>query len=411
MKKYIQRVNMQRICAYLLLISIFLNLVINPLHVVMAGYKNEPGVSPDSVPEGYDEETWERLNDHVLEYDELAARIMEFNPNMISADGAFQAAMSDISDQARNAYKEAEDYREDADDLRDSGGLSTVEGQFMYATLRAYEKAMKSAGDQISRAVKANTKPDASSYGSVRKVWKQLTSAAQQIMIGYNTAVSQRNTLLTVEAMYEQLYDSTAEKQRLGMATDADLLSAKRMVLSAKSSLSSLDNTIDSLRSALCLMAGWSEGDFPEIAPVPPVDVGWIENMDLESDIDAAVRNNYTIISVRREDSDQTTTGFKAKGRSVSQSEQLLAIEMENIYRDIIKNKAENEAALTAYEQATLVQKVADVQLQNGMISQSDYFGYQISFFQAEGEKNSTELALRQSVEKYYWATEGLLDF
>lgn len=104
MKKYIQRVNMQRICAYLLLISIFLNLVINPLHVVMAGYKNEPGVSPDSVPEGYDEETWERLNDHVLEYDELAARIMEFNPNMISADGAFQAAMSDISDQARNAY-------------------------------------------------------------------------------------------------------------------------------------------------------------------------------------------------------------------------------------------------------------------------------------------------------------------
>ncbi|MEY8354609.1 hypothetical protein AALB39_14795 [Lachnospiraceae bacterium 54-53] len=411
MRKYVPKVKGQQMHLCLLLAAVFLNLMVNPFPAVMAAYTNGPGILPVSVPEGYDEDTWERLNDNLLEYEELADRIKEFNSNMISADGAFQAAMEDVSDEARSAYKEAEDYRNDADDLRDSGGTSTVEGQIMYATLRAYQKAMQSTGDQISRAVEVNSRPNSSSYGSVRKAWKQLTSAAQQVMLGYSTAVSQKNTLLAMEEMYDRIYDSTVKKQKLGMATDAELLAAKKNALAAKSSLSSLDNTIDSLRSTLCLMTGWNEGDFPEICPVPPLDMERIEKINLETDTDAAIRNNYTIISTRHEDSDQTSAGFKSKARSVSQSEQMVAIELENIYGDIKKNMKEYEASVTAYEQALITQKAANVQLQNGMISCSDYLGLQISVFQAEGEKNSSELALRRSVEEYYWATEGLLDF
>jgi len=375
-----------------------------------AGMK-EPGKAENAVPDGYDEKQWEMLQDNVLQYDELGDRIKLFNPDMISANEMYWSAMDDVKDQYMAAYKDAGDYKDDADDLKDEGGLSTMDGQILYATLRAYEKAMKSAGDKISRAYNYNTKSDASSYEPVRKGAKQLTSGAQQAMIGYNMAAAQQKTLQTMKEMYERLYSATISMEGLGMATDADVTAAKKNLLAAESSLASLNNTVASLGSTLRLLTGWTGENMPQIDAVPPVELSKIDELNLQEDTAEAICNNYTLIDERHKKTDRSTTRVKSKFRSEDQIEQNLSIKMEQMYQEIMEKKKNCEAARTAYDQAVIIKNAAEIQMQNGSVSQIEYLEQMLSYYQAEGEKTNADLSLRQAMELYYWATAGLLDF
>ena len=394
-----------------LLTAVIVSLTGNALVLpVYAAEMEEPGKAKNAIPQGYDQRRWELLQDNVLEYEELGDRIQLFNPNMVSANEMYWSAMDDVKDQYMAAYEDARDYKEDADDLKDAGGLSTMDGQILYATLRAYEKAMKSAGDKISRAYNYNTKSDATSYEPVRKGAKQLTSGAQQAMIGYNMASAQQKTLQTMKEMYEKLYQSTVSMQGLGMATDADVTAAKKNLLNAESALAGLDNTVESLGSTVKLLAGWTGEIKPQIQSVPSADLSKLEELNLQEDTASAIRNNYTLIEERHRKTDRSSTRVKSKFRSEAQMEQNLTIEMEQLYQDILQNKKSYEAACTAYDQAIVVKNATEIQLKNGSISQIEYLQQMLSYYQAEGEKTNADLSLRQAMELYYWATEGLLD-
>ena len=394
-----------------LLTAVIVSLTGNALVLpVYAAEMEEPGKAKNAIPQGYDQRRWELLQDNVLEYEELGDRIQLFNPNMVSANEMYWSAMDDVKDQYMAAYEDARDYKEDADDLKDAGGLSTMDGQILYATVRAYEKAMNSAGDKISRAYNYNTKSDATSYEPVRKGAKQLTSGAQQAMIGYNMASAQQKTLQTMKEMYEKLYQSTVSMQGLGMATDADVTAAKKNLLNAESALAGLDNTVESLGSTVKLLAGWTGEIKPQIQSVPSADLSKLEELNLQEDTASAIRNNYTLIEERHRKTDRSSTRVKSKFRSEAQMEQNLTIEMEQLYQDILQNKKSYEAACTAYDQAIVVKNATEIQLKNGSISQIEYLQQMLSYYQAEGEKTNADLSLRQAMELYYWATEGLLD-
>ncbi|WP_349669524.1 TolC family protein [Lacrimispora sp.] len=403
--------NTKKLWQVVLLTAVIVSVTGNALVLpVYAEQMAEPGKAKNAVPEGYDQRQWELLQDNVLEYEELGDRIQLFNPNMISANEMYWSAMDDVKDQYMAAYEDAGDYKKDADDLKDAGGLSTMDGQILYATLRAYEKAMKSAGDKISRAYNYNTKPDASSYEPVRKGAKQLTRGAQQAMIGYNMASAQQKTLRTMNEMYEKLYQSAVSMQGLGMATDADVTAAKKNLLNAESALAGLDNTVNSLGSTVKLLAGWTGEGKPQIQSVPTADLSKIEELNLQEDTATAIRNNYTLIEERHRKTDRSSTRVKSKFRSEAQMEQNLSIQMEQLYQDILQNKKNYEAACTAYDQAIVVKSATEIQFKNGSISQIEYLGQMLSYYQAEGEKTNADLSLRQAMELYYWATEGLLD-
>ena len=403
--------NTRNLWQVVLLTAVIVSITGNALVLpVYATEMAEPGKAKNAIPQGYDQRRWELLQDNVLEYEELGDRIQLFNPNMISANEMYWSAMDDVKDQYMAAYEDARDYKEDADDLKDAGGLSTMDGQILYATLRAYEKAMKNAGDKISRAYNYNTKSDSSSYEPVRKGAKQLTSGGQQAMIGYNMAAAQQKTLQTMKEMYEKLYQSTVSMQSLGMATDADVTAAKKNLLNAESALAGLDNTVESLGSTVKLLAGWTGESKLQIQSVPTADLSKIEELNLQEDTALAIRNNYKLIEERHTKTDRSSTRVKSKFRSEAQMEQNLSIQMEQLYQDILESKKNYEAACTAYDQAMVVKNAAEIQFENGSISQIEYLGQMLSYYQAEGEKTNADLSLRQAMELYYWAKEGLLD-
>ena len=75
--------------------------------------------------------------------------------------------------------------------------------------------------------------------------------------------------------------------------------SAAAQLSSAKSQLESIDAGIDQIYKTLCYYTGWEKGADTVIGPVPAADPSVIGTLDLASDKETAVNNNYSLISIR----------------------------------------------------------------------------------------------------------------
>lgn len=67
----------------------------------------------------------------------------------------------------------------------------------------------------------------------IQKGEKQITKAAQSLMITYDSLLKQRNTLEKLQELYAKQYQIAVNKHALGMATDQDVLTAQTNQLSA----------------------------------------------------------------------------------------------------------------------------------------------------------------------------------
>lgn len=362
------------------------------------------------IPEGYDEETWSKLQDNVMEYDELMNLVKEYNPVMKSVNQAYEGMIDDTNNQARLAYDAAREAKEDAEEIKNSGGLETEAGQILYGTHMATNKMMSSIGDQSSRSAKMLAKTTSSAYrNSVESALKPLTSFAQFSMTGYHAAVSQRTTLEKMKEMYTAMYDSAVLQLQLGTVTQADVTAAQTNLLSAEASLLSLNHTIDQLRSTLCLLTGWAADATPEIGPIPPADVTRVESINLEADTAKAIGNNPAVISQRHAGAN-STTGKDNKQRLEAEAEQKVTVAMQSLHQDVLQKKAEYDSAQLALESATMLRAAADRQYQLGMVSKNQYLGQQLSYLQAEGAMNAADIALFQILLTYDQAVDGTLD-
>ena len=80
---------------------------------------------------------------------------------------------------------------------------------------------------------------------------------------------------------------------------------------------------------------------------------------------------------------------------------------MQRLYQDVQDKKAAYEAAKTGLEAAELNRAASERQYQLGLMSQVQYVGTQISFYQKKGEKESANLSLLQAMENYDWGVLG----
>ena len=96
---------------------------------------------------------------------------------------------------------------------------------------------------------------------------------------------------------------------------------------------------------------------------------------------------------------------------SVEEAEQKMTIKMQELYNDVLKKKAEYEAALTGYESALISKQSADVMRQMSMVGETEYIGLQLQYLQKMSEKEAADIALFQAMETYDWAVKGLASY
>ncbi len=362
-----------------------------------------PGSTSIAIPDGMGEETWNRLNDQTIEFDELSDLVRYFNPdvkNIADSAGNELSNQQYVYDEMRMSIR---DLNDNAQAMKD---LGTKEGEEAYMALKGTVKVLDGQAQMLDKVIK---RINSGVNKNVDRYSKTFSSAADQIMIGYSSALANRDVVQKALDLSVAGYEAQSLSQKQGLATEADVLAANKGVLAAQAALAQLDNTIDGLKRSLCLMTGYSADGAVLIGNIPQLDLSTITALDLEADTAKAIGNNYDLIDSRRGASNKTTTGIKNKEASISEGEQNLTVTMQSFYQEILQAKAAYDASSTAYEKAVLEKEKADRSYQLGMLSKISYLQAQMAFSQAEGEKQSAYNTLYQAYNTYQWAVNGIV--
>lgn len=374
-----------------------------------AGYASTgPGAEPE--PEKYDAATLSKLQDNVLEYDELALRVREYNPNISEAWRKYGESKEDY----QNMLTELESTYDDSMDNIDAVLKPLKQAEKLMPQLKGTVKQMSSLKSgyhslvQGIRDTVTNWDTSKRNTSQIRQYEKQVISGAQSAMIGYNTIVDNKVTLETMVDLYQKQCDMYQRMAALGLANQTDVVSAQTSLIGAKSQLASLQSQQDSVYRTLCLLLGYDTDSGVEIRNLPDFDMSRLDGMNLEADTKKAIGNNYTLIGQRTSAKGETNAQIAARLNTIEEGEQKLTIEMQRLYQDVLDKKAAYEAAMTGYEAAEKSNGAAQRQYQNGLLSEMQYVGTQISYNQKKAAKESAELDLWTAMNAYDWGIEGL---
>lgn len=344
----------------------------------------------------------ETLTDDVLEYGELQAMIRNYNPTMEEAWSSYNETLQEYADAREQLKFEQRGAYTDKKDAEDSGDTE------QYSYYSSEEEIYRSAASTYYTMY--DNMQSASSTSSMRQTERQLTAAAQSLMISYETMRLEADTAQKMLELYEKEYDLALAGVQVGTATEADVLEAQDHVLTAQSSLASAQSAMESVYDSLCLTVGRDTDGSLTIASIPEADESRISAMNLETDTQKAIGNNTTLINERHTSAESSTAGSENKKRSVAESEDKLTIKMKQLYQDVLQKKEERDAAKTAYENAGLQKQAADAKYRAGMISQTEYLSAEMEYIGQTASYRAADLAFEQAMDTYDWAVLGLAE-
>ena len=346
----------------------------------------------------YDAETWAKLQDNVLEYDEIPDLVHVYNSNIEDAWKSLRDAKDKIDRSVQELDSQQGNMKRLKDDAKDQGNMTNyVNYMRQELTFEAVASSLRST-NLYSKTTVAN----------IQKGEKQIVKAAQSLMITYDSLLKQRNTLEKLQELYAKQYQIAVNKHALGMATDQDVLTAQTNQLSAASSVASLDGGLLQLKPTLCTLTGWAADASPELAPIPETNVSLIDQMNLEEDTKKAIGNNSTLISQRTSAKGTSNESIAARLGVIDEGEQKLTIEMKRLYNDVYTQKEAFEGAKAGFQAAQKTHDKYTRMYQMGLLGESDYIGTEISYYQAKSAYESADTALRLAIETYNWGVQGL---
>lgn len=377
--------------------------------VIPAYGSTGPGQKEEPVPNGITQQQWDSLNDQTIEFDELTDLVRYFNPGIQNITDTVYDSLGNQRYIQNEMKRYIMNLNDEADELKDSGAANTASGMEQYMILDQTVKSMKMSVEKMGRSLDYMDRSNSSVQSNITQAVKSNTYYANQVMISYNNALANRNTLIKAAELSNSVLETQKISVSQGILTETDVLSAQKEVLSAQSSLLKLDQTIDSLRSSLCLMTGYSKDTSPAIGDLPTLSSDTISAISLETDTAKAIGNNYNLISERHTSSDHSTAGMNSKKAIVLEGEQDVAIAMQSYYQALIQEKNAYEASCTSYEKAVLEKEKADRSYQMGITSRIDYLQAQLSYLKAESAKQNAYGALYQAYDTYQWAVNGVI--
>lgn len=354
------------------------------------------------VNSGYDEETWARLQDNVLEYDEIPNLVHEFNSNM-------KQTWDDLEKTRENLLRNADELASHQRRMEDLMDTAKDEGNMEAAGnygMQEYVLGVTSKGIESGAINMLNKK----TVAGIQQGEDTITQMAQSLMISYDSLSKQRETLTRLQELYEKQYQMAVNRRNLGLATDTETLTAQTNQLSALGNIQSIDSGLLQLKPTLCTLTGWAADADPVIASIPPVDMSGIGTMNLEEDTRKAIGNNHTLIEQRHSAAGKTNDGTAARMAYIEEGDQKLTIKMQQLYDDVAAKKTAYEAAQAGYQSAQKSAEGYERMYGLGLMSEADYLGGMISYYQKKAGFESADTALRLAIETYEWAVKGFTE-
>lgn len=342
------------------------------------------------------QEEWTKLRDNVVEYEELADLIHEYNVTV-------QKNQLDLNDKkkddliTRDQY--AQNYRDAANDAR-----SAISGDDPVTDAKSAVSAAKA-----DKAADDNTE-DLEVYRlTYDQTEANLASQAQTLMITY---IQQKNQLESAQLESERSeadYQTTLAKQGAGMATQADLLAAKETIQNTSAAIEKLHASLEETRQKLCVMLGWNYNDSPEIRDIPAVDSGHIQSLNPVEDKEKALQNNYTLnINKRKLENASADITKETLKRTISSNEQNISTALVKAYQAVLQANAAYEQAVTEYNLESKTMDIMTQKYQLGMVSPLVYQKQENAYKTKSIAVKSAELTLFSAVQNYDNSVNGL---
>ena len=360
-----------------------------------------PGAEAASEkPEDMDDETWSRLQDDVLEYQEIPALVEHFSPVYRQVLDNIALNAQPYADAAARLRESALELRNDARAARDDGDqmgyqVASMTADIQTETAKTFEKVVKSI-DGASRTTKNSTR-------------KQLIQGVQQLMTGYCQARASKELTDTSVELAQAAYDTALVQRQTGMATDGDVQTAQKNLLTAQKQQKALEDSMTTMRQNLAYLTGRSYDAPLEIGALPSPDVSRIDAMNPEADFSTALSYNYTYIG-QRSTSGKGTANHDVKFRTMEETEEKLKIRLDALYQAVLQSRAAYEAAGSAYESAAIEMNANEQRYAMGMLSRLGYLQARAAFLQQKAAYETAAAGLQQAMDTYDWALQGIVD-
>lgn len=387
------------------------------LSVVLAASVPFTVLADQTDPNVAYEQEQQLLSDGHLDYGEIEGRVKNYYGPMKSAYDMAKGMVEDQADIAVNERIMANDLLSQADVAEDMAEEQTGMDQAISAAtakaLRQSARQMRNAASMMGQSLKKTS----STERQVDRQANSLIMNVQSMMNQYEQLVSQRAMAAKGVELARTARALQDTMQSQGMAVDSDVLSAAASLSSAQSQLASLDAGMEQIYKLLCSFTGYDPASGVTFGAIPSADLAAIDAIDVNADKEKAVNNNYNLISLRssigggmtdfQARTTKTTTQTENRLRNVEYSENTVRSDIQALYDQILEKRAAYDAAKTAYESGKMVWDAAQIQKQNGSLSQIQYLQQELAWLTAESGYHCAGLELQQAIQNYRWAVAG----
>ena len=342
-------------------------------------------------------EEWAKLRDNVMEYDELAGLIHEYNVTVQNNQRDYNEKKNKTSDEI------AQDYRDAADAVRSSmSGDDSPQAIMQDSMAEAQALSLEQQADD-------NVEDSEIFKMTYDQTEATLVSNAQTNMISYHQKARDLDLKKKNRELLAATYDSVVLKMNHGMATQMDVLTAQENLQNADAAILTAESDLENTRQKLCVMLGWRYDASPEIREIPAVDLNRIQSMDPAADKARALENNYTLrINKKKLANSSNNSKKESLQMTIDDNIQRIGSSVDSAYKNVIQSQTAYQQAAVSLEVASKNMEAAERKMQIGTLSRLDYLNQQYAYLQAQVAMEDASMALFQAVESYDWNIEGL---
>ena len=342
-------------------------------------------------------EEWAKLRDNVMEYDELAGLIHEYNVTVQNNQRDYNEKKNKTSDEI------AQDYRDAADAVRSSmSGDDSPQAIMQDSMAEAQALSLEQQADD-------NVEDSEIFKMTYDQTEATLVSNAQTNMISYHQKARDLDLKKKNRELLAATYDSVVLKMNHGMATQMDVLTAQENLQNADAAILTAESDLENTRQKLCVMLGWRYDASPEIREIPAVDLNRIQSMDPAADKARALENNYTLrINKKKLANSSNNSKKESLQMTIDDNIQRIGSSVDSAYKNVIQSQTAYQQAAVSLEVASKKMEAAERKMQIGTLSRLDYLNQQYAYLQAQVAMEDASMALFQAVESYDWNIDGL---
>ena len=350
----------------------------------------------------YTAEKWASLQDNKLEYGEIADLIHEYNTTVRQNELDYQKY------KGKTSLEISKEYYDSADEVADRISYPDDDSA-NYAGQISQALNSEISVDNLTEQGDNNVDDGEIKRLGYEQAEKSIVQQAQKLMISYYSGKASLDTLEDAVTQAETAYTQAQTRKSAGMALQSEVDNAAEAVTNAKASLQSAKSSLEQTRQQLVIMSGWNYNDSVEIGSLPDVDTSAVSSINVDSDIQTAISNNYSIkITERRLANSQSENNRATYTSTLANQKDTVSTNVKNAYNSLVLAKDSYEQAKTSYELAEKERAAAELRLSAGTITKKAYAKQKSACLSAKTSMESAKLSFLTAKVSYDWAVAGL---